>query len=208
MNTVVRARIDERIKDEAAAVLEAIGLTVSDAFRLLMVRIATEKRLPFEPLAPNPETVAAMLAARRGELVTVGSPEEPVGAANATPGLLAGTSSDDLPEALNDLEGVVAEAVDEGLPRPSDDAILNAGRLLPEVHAIVSQRIEVYPTADGEVALDVSNERGSVILLCDSGGGALCLVNVNGDRRRARHSLTTKLPDGFVREALIELVSH
>ena len=149
-----------------------------------------------------------MLAARRGELVTVGSPEEPVGAANATPGLLAGTSSDDLPEALNDLEGVVAEAVDEGLPRPSDDAILNAGRLLPEVHAIVSQRIEVYPTADGEVALDVSNERGSVILLCDSAGGALCLVNVNGDRRRARHSLTTKLPDGFVREALTELVSH
>ena len=208
MNTVVRARIDERIKDEAAAVLEAIGLTVSDAFRLLMVRIATERRLPFEPLAPNAETVAAMLAARRGELVTtVGSPGEPIGTSNAKPALLGGTSSDDLPEALNDLEGVVAEALDEGLPRPSDDAISNAGRLLPEVHAIVSQRIEVYPTADGEVALDVTNERGSVILLCDSGGGALCLVNVNGDRRRARHSLTTKLPDGFVREALTELVS-
>jgi len=53
-------------------VLAAIGLTVSDAFRLMMVRIAAEKRLPFEPLVPNPETVAAMEAARRGELVTVG----------------------------------------------------------------------------------------------------------------------------------------
>lgn len=73
MRTVVRARIDEKTKEEAAAVLGAIGLTVSDAFRLMMVRIATEKRLPFEPLVPNAETVAAMEAARRGDLVTVGN---------------------------------------------------------------------------------------------------------------------------------------
>ncbi len=72
MRTVVRARIDEKTKEEAADVLAAIGLTVSDAFRLMMVRIATEKRLPFEPLVPNAETIAAMKAARRGELVTVG----------------------------------------------------------------------------------------------------------------------------------------
>lgn len=71
MNTVVRARIDEKTKNEAAAVLDAIGLSVSDAFRMLLVRIAAEKRLPFEPLVPNPETIAAMEAARRGELVTV-----------------------------------------------------------------------------------------------------------------------------------------
>jgi DNA-damage-inducible protein J len=75
-NAVVRARIDERIKNEAAAVLGAMGLTVSDAFRLMMVRIAKEKALPFEPLVPNAETIEAMKAARRGELVTVGSPEE------------------------------------------------------------------------------------------------------------------------------------
>ena len=72
MRTVVRARIDEKTRQEAAAVLDAIGLTVSDAFRLMMVRIAAEKRLPFEPLVPNAETVAAMEAARRGELVTAG----------------------------------------------------------------------------------------------------------------------------------------
>jgi DNA-damage-inducible protein J len=75
-NAVVRARIDQRIKDEAAAVLGAMGLTVSDAFRLLMVRIAKEKALPFEPLVPNAETIEAMKATRRGELVTVSSPEE------------------------------------------------------------------------------------------------------------------------------------
>ena len=74
-NTVVRARIDERIKNEAAAVLEAMGLSVSDAFRMLLVRIAAEKALPFEPLTPNQETIDAIKAARRGELVTAGPPD-------------------------------------------------------------------------------------------------------------------------------------
>ncbi len=83
MRTVVRARIDERVKKEAAAVLASIGLTVSDAFRLMMVRIATEKRLPFEPLVPNAETIEAMRAARRGDLVTVGSVDDLVADLNA-----------------------------------------------------------------------------------------------------------------------------
>jgi DNA-damage-inducible protein J len=72
-NAVVRARIDGRVKTEAEAVLASIGLTVSDAFRLMMMRIAREKKLPFEPLVPNEETIEAMEAARRGELINVGS---------------------------------------------------------------------------------------------------------------------------------------
>ena len=75
-NAVVRARIDERTKREAAAALKKIGLTVSDAFRLLLVRVAAEKALPFEPLNPNAETVAAMKAARRGEFVKAGKPNK------------------------------------------------------------------------------------------------------------------------------------
>jgi DNA-damage-inducible protein J len=75
-NAVVRARIDQRVKKEAAAVLATIGLTVSDAVRLLLIRIAAEKALPFEPLVPNDETIEAMKAARRGELVTAGDGEE------------------------------------------------------------------------------------------------------------------------------------
>jgi DNA-damage-inducible protein J len=67
-NSVVRARIDERTKRKAAAVLGAMGLTVSDAFRLMMVRIAKDKALPFEPLVPNSETIEAMKEARRGGL--------------------------------------------------------------------------------------------------------------------------------------------
>lgn len=67
-NQLVQARIDGEIKEEAAAVLAAMGLTVSDAVRLLLTRIAREKALPFEPLIPNETTVAAMKEARRGNL--------------------------------------------------------------------------------------------------------------------------------------------
>jgi DNA-damage-inducible protein J len=67
-NTTVRAQVDTQTKNEAAAVLAAIGLTVSDAVRLLMVRIARDKALPFDPLVPNEETIAAMQEARRGGL--------------------------------------------------------------------------------------------------------------------------------------------
>lgn len=74
-NSVVRARIDEHVKAQAEAVLASIGLTVSDAFRMMMIRIAKEKALPFEPLVPNDETIEAMKAARRGELFTVGHPD-------------------------------------------------------------------------------------------------------------------------------------
>lgn len=76
MNTVVRARIDEKTKNEAI-------VTVSDAFRLMMVRIAAEKRLPFEPLVPNAQTIAAMEAARRGELTRVGNVDDLMADLNA-----------------------------------------------------------------------------------------------------------------------------
>jgi len=59
-SAVVRARVDESVKEEAADVLAAIGLTVSDAFRMLLVRTVAEKALPFDPLVPNEATLAAI----------------------------------------------------------------------------------------------------------------------------------------------------
>ena len=82
-NAIIRARIDGQVKEEAAAVLASIGLTVSDALRLMMVRIAKDKALPFEPLVPNAETIEAMKAARRGDLVAVGSPDALLASLNA-----------------------------------------------------------------------------------------------------------------------------
>ncbi len=83
MSTVIRARIDEKVKEDATAVLAAIGLTASDAFRLMMVRIAVEKKLPFEPLVPNAETIAAMKAARNSEVVAVGNVDDLMADLNA-----------------------------------------------------------------------------------------------------------------------------
>ena len=73
-NALVQTRVNGVVKEEAAAVLEGIGLTVSDAVRLLLTRVARDKALPFELLTPNAETVAAMKAARAGkvEKVTLG----------------------------------------------------------------------------------------------------------------------------------------
>jgi DNA-damage-inducible protein J len=73
VNAVVRARIDARVKEEATAIYAAAGLTLSDAFRMMLMRTVAERALPFEPLMPNAETVEAMKAARRGELTTIGS---------------------------------------------------------------------------------------------------------------------------------------
>jgi DNA-damage-inducible protein J len=68
-DSIVRSRIDTDTKERAAAALEAMGLTISDAIRLLLTRVAKEKRLPFEVKAPNAKSHRAMkeLAEGRGK---------------------------------------------------------------------------------------------------------------------------------------------
>jgi len=65
---VVRARIDRNLKKEAAAVLSEMGLSVSDAIRLMLVRVAAEGALPFDVKVPNRETKTALRAAQNGEV--------------------------------------------------------------------------------------------------------------------------------------------
>lgn len=65
-DTVVRARIDGQVKEKAAKVLADMGLSVSDAIRLLLVRVAAEKALPFEIKVPNAETRAAIAELEQG----------------------------------------------------------------------------------------------------------------------------------------------
>lgn len=66
--TMVHVRIDERVKARAAKALAAMGLSISDAVRMLLTRVATEKALPFNVQVPNATTAAAMEEARRGGL--------------------------------------------------------------------------------------------------------------------------------------------
>lgn len=64
---VVRARIDAATKDRAAKALDAMGLSISDAIRLLMVQIADEQRLPFAVKVPNATTRAALAQLEAGK---------------------------------------------------------------------------------------------------------------------------------------------
>ncbi|HEY0854699.1 MAG TPA: type II toxin-antitoxin system RelB/DinJ family antitoxin [Devosia sp.] len=60
----VRARVNEEMRDEAAAVLAEMGLTVSDVIRITLTRVAKERALPFELKIPNAVTREAMDEAR------------------------------------------------------------------------------------------------------------------------------------------------
>jgi DNA-damage-inducible protein J len=82
-DTVVRARIDGQVKERAAKVLAEMGLTVSDAIRLLLVRVAVEKALPFEVKVPNAETRAAMGELEQGAAKSFDSVAEVIADLNA-----------------------------------------------------------------------------------------------------------------------------
>ena len=75
-DTVVRARIDSETKARATEVLQAMGLSVSDAVRLLLLRVADEKRLPFAVQVPNATTVTAMKELDAGKGKGFGCAEE------------------------------------------------------------------------------------------------------------------------------------
>ena len=66
-DTYVRARIDSATKQRASDALAAMGLSLSDAIRLLMLRIADERRLPFEVKAPDATTRKAIADLEAGK---------------------------------------------------------------------------------------------------------------------------------------------
>jgi DNA-damage-inducible protein J len=73
---MLHVRIDEGLKSRAGKALNAMGLSVSDAVRILMVRVAEEKRMPFEIRVPNAKTVAAMREAETKKLPSFSSVKE------------------------------------------------------------------------------------------------------------------------------------
>jgi DNA-damage-inducible protein J len=75
-DAIVRSRIDADTKARAAAALGAMGLTISDAIRLLLLRVADEQRLPFDLKAPNGKSRRAMTELRAGKGKRFASAEE------------------------------------------------------------------------------------------------------------------------------------
>lgn len=105
-----------------------------------------------------------------------------------------------------EVDAVEAEAREEGFPCPSVQARSNAKQLLNGIARIYHHDIDIYPTPDGEVAIDLSGGyRRSVLVFCDADGGALCMVSLMGVHRRAHYDEAPTQPDGFMREAIAEL---
>jgi len=69
--TMVHVRVDEQVKAQATETLAAMGLSVSDAVRVFLMRVIADKQMPFELKAPNAETRAAMTEA--DEIVSANS---------------------------------------------------------------------------------------------------------------------------------------
>ena len=112
----------------------------------------------------------------------------------------------DLEEALKDLRETSNEAADEGYPQPTQLALAGAERVLRRMHALHRSRLEVYPTPDGEVAVVApGGPRRSVMVLCEPNGGVLCMMNMDGEHRRARYSTANGLPDALLHEVFGEL---
>lgn len=74
--TMIHVRIDEDVKEQASEALAAMGLSVSDAVRVLLTRVAAEKALPFALKVPNVATLAAMQETESENLPHFGSIQE------------------------------------------------------------------------------------------------------------------------------------
>ena len=75
-DTVVRARIDAEIKEEAAVALAAMGLSISDYIRMALIRVAHDKAVPFPVKVPNAVTIKAMNELGSGKGKKFASAEE------------------------------------------------------------------------------------------------------------------------------------
>jgi DNA-damage-inducible protein J len=62
--TMLHVRVDEQTKEQASAALEAMGLSISEAVRVFLRRVAVEQAIPFAVKVPNAATRAAMEEAR------------------------------------------------------------------------------------------------------------------------------------------------
>jgi DNA-damage-inducible protein J len=73
---MLHIRVDQKLKEKATETLDQMGLSLSEAVRLLLTRIVVERALPFEVRVPNAATIAAMEAGDRGEVSKASSVAE------------------------------------------------------------------------------------------------------------------------------------
>jgi len=72
-SAMIHVRVDHALKTKATRTLSKMGLSMSDAVRMLLTRIEADQALPFDVRVPNATTVAAMKAGDRGEVTSFAS---------------------------------------------------------------------------------------------------------------------------------------
>ena len=82
MKVTVRVDVERHVRDEAARRLAEQGLTISDTVRIVLEQAAAGCGTDFGARVPNPTTVAAIEAARRGEVIELGTPAEAIAELN------------------------------------------------------------------------------------------------------------------------------
>ena len=116
------------------------------------------------------------------------------------------TASPAVPDFLRDLHEVPNEADEEGYPVPPKEILQLAERLGHKILPFCKRKCEVYPTPDGEVALDVSSERRSLIIIIEPSATVLCLVNIDGKKRWKRFgSIDYDKTIKFVRDIAVKI---
>ncbi|WP_288319328.1 type II toxin-antitoxin system RelB/DinJ family antitoxin [uncultured Parasutterella sp.] len=67
-NDSIRIRVNKELKKEASELLSSMGLNFSDFFRISLLKLVNEKKMPFSIDVPNQETIRAMQAAENGDV--------------------------------------------------------------------------------------------------------------------------------------------
>ena len=108
-------------------------------------------------------------------------------------------------EIMTDLDEVMEEADEESYTRPTSIALDNARHLLRKLYTMSPMRYEVYPTPYAEIAIDAPGRGCSVMVLCDSKGGATCIVNLPDGYSTKHDSSINVLPNEFLLESLARI---
>lgn len=104
--------------------------------------------------------------------------------------------------------GLEEDADSAGNPTPSQGVIDEARRIVLGLRQLLPAETNVHTWDDGEVAVEVFGARGrGFLLLCEPGGAATCVVTMGNLSRRARYDSSSILPDGFLREGLLDVRS-
>ena len=111
-------------------------------------------------------------------------------------------------EALKGLENIGEDALSMGYAVPDAVVVEEARRILHAMHDYRQLPCDAYSMSDGRVGIGVNGGLGrSILLVCEPGGKALCVVTIDRVSRRARYDDSSFLPDDFVKQGLRQLSS-